>query len=173
LRPVQRNDTWQNTSAPGFTGAIGQDNFASKPVNSTINLHFIQHEPGPVSSTLMDKPFVQNLDECLRYYTKSWNFGVLAGTADFKGSIGNFIVANATSANGFAPFKKVMAKAPTVSVYNPGTGTVNTAYKGTDGSAVTGIGVAQIGDAGFMQLTGTGLTAGNPLAIHYVADTNW
>ena len=58
------NDTWQTGS---FWGAVGQSNFYGQPVNSTFDIAFIQHEPGPLCTTLIDKPFSQNLDECQRY----------------------------------------------------------------------------------------------------------
>ena len=71
-------DVW---NAGNFLAAPGADNFASKPVNSGIYFSFVQHEPGPLCTTLIDKPFSQNLDECLRYYQKSYDYALKPGVA--------------------------------------------------------------------------------------------
>ena len=68
-------DTWQ--TGP-FLGAPGMSNLAAT-LNATFDVGFVQHEPGAVCSTLIDKPFTQNLDECLRYYQKTYRYGVMPG----------------------------------------------------------------------------------------------
>ena len=65
---VSANDAWVSSGGGVGFAARGQDNFASNPVNSTFDIAFIQHEPGSLCTTFQDKPFNQNLDECLRYY---------------------------------------------------------------------------------------------------------
>jgi hypothetical protein len=70
------NDVWQNGN---FIGALGQDNFCAKAVNSVFYVAFIQHEPGLLCTTLIDKPFSQNYEECLRYYAKSYDYDTYHG----------------------------------------------------------------------------------------------
>ena len=73
--------------AGNYFGYPGQPSFLAQPVNSQFFLGFVQHEPGPVCTTLMDKPFSQNLDECLRYYEKSYPYGVALGTVNSAGHV--------------------------------------------------------------------------------------
>ena len=124
---IPSNDVWVNSST---LAAIGADNFLTKPVNSTFDIAFVQHEPGPLCTTLMDKPFTQNLDECLRYYCKSYDYGVKAGTGSVSGYQTFFSSQAATWSflRGFAPFPRAMAINPTVAIYS---------YDGTPG-AITG-----------------------------------
>lgn len=118
------NDVWQNGN---FIGASGQSNFANNPVNSYFDIAFVQHEPGSVCSTLIDKPFAQNYDECLRYFCKSYQYAVAAGSV--SSATGTMFVQTLPNANtimrGYLPFPKPLAKAPTVIIYNNSTGAVN------------------------------------------------
>jgi hypothetical protein len=122
------NDTWQNGN---FLGALGQDNFASKVVNSTIDLAFVQHEPGAVCSTPIDCPFTQNYDECLRYFCRSYPYGTPVGGANSNSySLFNSIIAIAGSCvfQGGIKFPRQMAKTPTVIPYAQNNGAANNAY---------------------------------------------
>jgi hypothetical protein len=163
------NDVW---TTGNFVGGPGQSNFAASPVNSTFDLAFVQHEPGSLCTTPIDCPFTANLDDCLRYYTKSYPYGSIAGATGFQGSIGNFIGTSATAANGGVQFPKRMAKAPTVTVYNPSSGAVNSAYIGTSGAALAISAIPYIADSGFLQLqAASGMAAGASYIIQYIADT--
>lgn len=164
------NDTWQNGN---FLGAVGQDNFAAKPVNSYLYLGFIQHEPGAQCSTSIDCPFIQNYDDCLRYYQKTYSYPVKPGTADVNGTV----TLSPGGATAFGPtrFFKSMAKVPTMTAYSPQSGAVNT-LRDTNGNtdrAVTAFN--GIGDGGFQSITATGVTAvlGNACYVHWTADTGW
>jgi hypothetical protein len=141
-------DTWQSGT---FVGAPGMSNFAASPVNSTFDIAFVHHEPGPVCSTLIDKPFSGangNLDECLRYYCKSYPYTVRAGSVN---SLGTVSASMPASQNVWCPvrFMKTMAKAPTVATYSDVTGAVGAVR---DVSAGVDRGVAtytNVGDSGF------------------------
>ena len=63
------NDVWNNGSS--YYHAIGASNFFANPVNSTIDIAFIQHEPGPVCSQPMDLDWHTNLIRCQRHYCKN------------------------------------------------------------------------------------------------------
>ena len=166
-------DTWQNAH---FMMPPGASNFANSAVNSTYDLGFLQIEPGAVCSTLMDKPFSQNLDECLRYYCKSYGYGVAPGTT---GSNGFLCVAqpivNWGSIYCHIPFKKVMSKAPNVIAYSMTTGAPNTVRDNTNSVDRATIGALAVQDGCFggMNITGQ-VTTGNPVYyFHYTADTGW
>jgi hypothetical protein len=161
------NDTWQSAQ---YFAPNGQSNFAASAVNSTFDLAFIQHQPGPYCETLIDKPFTQNLDECLRYYFKTWAYGTAVGTATQAGANATFRAYGAGGANGYGAFAKRMAKVPTVNIYGTN-GTLNNVADNITGGAVAVTGSAVIGDQSFLQITASALTQGNTYVAHYTADT--
>jgi hypothetical protein len=163
------NNTWLNGN---FIGAIGMSNFAAQPANTTFDIAFVQHEPGPICTTLIDKPFSQNLDESLRYYQKTYSYGTPIGAANGNGAI-SFVYFSGWSASWVtARFKKVMAIPPTVTGFHPGTGAANSAQGNTGAFTITSIG--QIGDAGFSTFAITPATSGSDqISLHYTADTHW
>ena len=167
-------DVWQNGN---FIGAPGMDNWTSKLVGSTFVLGFVQHEPGPLCTTLMDKPFNQNLDECLRYYCSSYPFGWSAGSAIFSGMVASFMcTGSAANADGWAPFPKRMAKTPTVMLYEPTTGQAGLNY-----DMATGLlhfaNADYISDTGFFRhlstQTPSDFIPGHSYGAQYTADTGW
>lgn len=110
---------------PGnFVGYAGQQN--SFATAGAFTLRFVQHEPGSLCTTLIDKPFTQNYDECLRYYCKSQPYtlkppGTSAGSATTSWTVfGN----NTAWAGGGAFFPKPMATQPTVRIWS-NTGALN------------------------------------------------
>ena len=117
------NGSWVNTTA---IGAPGQSNFAGSPINSTFDFGFVQHEPGSLCTTLIDKPWTQNYDECLRYFFKSWDYAVAVATTAANGAFINLNGPTTSAMVGHWPFKKVMAKAPTVTCYSQTSGAINT-----------------------------------------------
>src|SRR5215469_3191936 len=102
-------DTWQTGN---FIGAPGQSNFAASAVNTTFEVAFLQHEPGPNCTTLIDKPFTVNAAECLRYYQKVVPYGTKPLQGNYKG-LGSTIGASSTIRL-FDKFNPELAKAPTV-----------------------------------------------------------
>ena len=163
-------DVW---GAGNKVGATGMDNFASKPTSSTFDVAFVQHEPGNTCTTLIDKPWTQNYDECLRYYCKSYGYTVVPGTPGLPGAIGHFVVVNATTADGVVMWPKRMAKTPSSAVtYNPSTGGINAGYNGNNGGNVA-MGVYGATEVGFMALTASAMTIGHVYIVHYVADTQF
>ena len=142
------NDTWQSANV---FGAVGQDNFFSKPIGSTFDMAFVQHEPSAVCSQLMDLPFDRNLDACLRYYTKSYSYAVKGGTVTDAGAISGIAMASQHPSI-YTVFKKPMAKAPTVVPYSNVTGAssgVRDVLAGIDRSANSVITLGETGFGGF------------------------
>jgi hypothetical protein len=165
------NDTWQNGN---FIGALGQSNFAASPVNSTFDIGFIQHEPGPLCTTPIDCPFTQNLDECLRYYCKSYDYGIVPGAVSPNGQCTFTAPSGYSSVWGTLRFPKLMAKGPVTTIYNPVTGAINSARdQGNNNYATTGGG--DVGVSGFanIQVSPSLGTAAMPLNFHFTADVGW
>ena len=162
------NDTWQNGN---FVGAVGMSNFAASPVNSVFYVGFVQHEPGPVCSTLIDKPFTQNLDECLRYFEKSNSYKDAPGNTSGPAGIDAYLY---TSFTPFLPirFKKIMAKNPTVTGYSPVTGAINNVRDFTN-NIDRAINTAVANDGGFAGFNVTPPASPWRCQFHYTADTGW
>jgi hypothetical protein len=165
-------DTWQNAL---FTGAPGMSNFCGQAVNSTFFLAFAQHEPGALCTTLQDCPFQQNLDDCLRYYTKSYHYGTVAATPSTGAGSAIFPAFAGNQPYCWQPFKKVMAKIPTVTSYSPTTGAINTMRDVTPGGVDRAVTAAvNVGDTGFSGFNITGANAANWIAqFNWTADTGW
>ena len=169
-------DTWQTGGS--FVGAPGMSNFAGNPVNSTFQIAFIQHEPGAVCSTLMDKPFSQNYDECLRYYCKSYPYATVGGAPSINGYESFFLpLGTATNtARCSLRFPKPMAKVPTVNMWSyDGTAnglTIYTSAQVAGNFGVTTIPATERGVGGIVLAANTS-TIHYALIGHYTADTGW
>jgi hypothetical protein len=154
-----------------FLGAPGMDNFLAKPVGTNIALAFVQHESGPQCTSLIDKPFASNLNECLRYYAKSYAYVTAAGTGVAAGEAWFNASGTTTFAFGYAPFPLPMAKSPTVTAYNSQTGAINGAQSFPNGTNVTGITVSN-NERSIGYISGT-LVSGQMYRFHFTADTGW
>jgi hypothetical protein len=165
------NDTWQSGN---YIGAVGQSNFGAQVVNSTMDFACVQHEPGSQCTTLIDKPFTQNLDECLRYYTKYTNY-----TAKFPDGVMQFtagaVMGGSTSAYSNITFPKPMAKQPTVTVTNNTTTTGVVYIPGIIASVgVTSISAYERGVTALTLASAQGTSGQTPiLACGWQADTGW
>jgi hypothetical protein len=167
------NGTWQNAQ---FLGALGQSNFAASPVNSTFDIAFVQHEPGPVCSGLIDCPFTQNLNECKRYFAKSYDYGTLPGTVTNNGQINMITIAGGGLSA--TRFPRSLAKLPVYSsnlkIYSPQTGALNNVYDNSGTAADKAVSnVAYIGLDGFGVINFTAGGVGSYAMAHYIADTGW
>jgi hypothetical protein len=165
------NDTW--LSGNYFGGAAGQSNFAASPVNSTFDVAFVQHEPGSVCSTLMDKPFSQNFDECQRYYSKSYPYNILPGAVNSAGAA-SILAAVGQNIYGTVSFPKRMANIPGVQVYSDVTGAaggVRDLFAGADRgiSAPYHIGETCFGGVQLVSVN----SASTVYTFQWWADTNW
>jgi hypothetical protein len=152
-------------------GTAANTNFMANS-GATFQVRFMQHEPGPLCTMLIDKPFSANLDECLRYYYKSYPYGAVPGTTSSSNLIFIGMGAN-TGPIGSFPYKKIMAKAPTVTGYAQD-GTVNTVRdvsSSVNRAITSNIFVGDTSFSGF-NITGTPTTQWN-CQFHYTADTGW
>jgi hypothetical protein len=169
---VSATDVWVPNSN-GAVGALGMDNFASLPLNTVFDLVFLQHEPGPACGYFIDCPFEDNLESCLRYYQKSYQYKTPAGTGSLNfGATLNALTAGWGWVGSTWPFVKRMAKSPTVYIYNPTTGAVNSA-KGNSGTnyAISGPGSTDSHIVGFTLSPSS--VGPDLIGYHYTADTGW
>jgi len=163
------NDTWQNANV---VGAIGMDNLGSKPVGSNLVIGVIQHEPGPNCTTLIDKPFSQNLDECLRYYQKSYDYATKPGTGTTPPGFVSGTISNVTQwAVGFPSYPKPLAKAVNPQIYSPSNGASNSVYNVSTGLVVTLTGGTGASEKRFGDLSMAAQAIGQWIYCHYVSDT--
>jgi hypothetical protein len=164
-------DVWQNGS---FLGAPGMDNWFATSGGS-IQVAFVQHEPGAGCSQLMDLPFSQNLQACQRYFQKSNSYTDKPGTANINGSV-RWQVGGGFDPNCLTiPFKCTMAKPPTtITAYSTSTGAVNTIRDESNNLDRTVTGAVGPGDMGFggFNLSARAAATWNGSA-HYTADTGW
>ena len=163
-------DVWQNGL---FYGAPGMSSFVGQAVNSFFQIGFIQHEPGAQCTTLIDLPFDSNLLACWRYFQKTYDFATKPGTVTQNGAAGNIIAASSQPRIAM-PFRRTMAKAPTVLGYSPATGAsanVRDVSAAAD-KAITAY--LNVGEAGFNGCTITSPNAAvYAMEMHYTADTGW
>jgi len=166
-----------------YLGAAGMTNGLA--AGNNLYFAFVQHEPGSQCTTLIDKPFNQNYDECLRYYQKSAPYGSAPGsvTNSFAKaySLGTFS-ASTFSLYANHPFVKPLAKTPTVTVWNGNTGTINQvqlwyASSGTVPNTSFNQGVTGV-NATDKEITSINCTSGTSTSLatglfEWAADTGW
>lgn len=161
-------------SAGNFLSLSGFPNNVATVV--TVLFRFIQIEPGALCTTLIDKPFAANYDECLRYYFKTLGYSTAIGTATQAGANATFRAFAVSGMNGYGVFAKRLAKVPTVNIYGPN-GVLNNVSDNLTGTAVavTGTAAATVSDQSFLQIAASGntLTASNTYVCHYTAETGW
>jgi hypothetical protein len=165
------NDTWQNGN---FIGAVGMDNFFSKPVNTVFYCAFVQHEPGPSCTQFLDKPFSQNYQECLRYYTKSFGYSQAVSNYTSGGEV-FFPMPQATFALGYTGFPVSMAKTSSINFYGsttPGSA-AGTVVEYPSAVVRTGVTAGSTNEQGLSYLNVPSGTAGQSIRFHYTADTGW
>lgn len=168
-------DVWASGS---FIGATGMSNFAASAVNSTFDLAYVSHVPGPNALTI-DKPFDQNYHECLRYYCKSYPYGVKAPTASVEGYETWLLPFNTTSSamRGTTKFPRPMAKTPAVSTWTfDGTGAGVSII--APGQTVANFGINAVNavtDRGFSYISAVSAYGASYYAaiFHYVGDTGF
>ena len=164
------NNVWQNGN---FNGAVGQGNFLANATGSQLDLFFLQHEPG-VCSQLMDLDFDTNLLRSQRYFQKSYQQSDKPGTATQTSDIVLIAPVAGAAQSIFIPFKRTMAKAPTMTIYSPATGAANNIRDYSAGTDRVVNAVYSPSDSGYGGVAlATGPTVSANLQWHHVADTGW
>jgi hypothetical protein len=170
------NDVWQNANV---LGALGMSNFAAT-LNAAFDIAFVQHEPGPFCTTPIDKPFFQNLNECLRYYQKTLPYNLaFPNTTTRYVSIGQQL-ANSSTVRSFILFNPEMAKAPVLRVTGYQTASYNSLYLDSSAgnanytiSALSNVDTR--GTTGGFTVSGSGSVSTIPSNAlgNWEADTGW
>jgi hypothetical protein len=169
------NDVWNSGN---FIGAAGQSNFSASPVNSTFDVAFFQHEPGvSPSGSVIDKPFNLNLDECEHYYAKSVPYASKENVAGMGPTFAMLPIVSGW-AMGIVKFPKRLVKPnPILRLWNPQTGTTNSAYGWPSGTNYT-IGQQTpwgVNETGFngSNMSSPAVVAGDLACMHWAIDTGW
>ena len=115
--------SWGSTNAFGATGSLSVVATGS----ATFYITGVQLEAGTTASPFEYRQFGQELYLCQRYYEKSYNLDVVAGTATYAGFE---LVGGTTDAGNNASlcirFKVPKRVAPTLNFYNAGSGASGT-----------------------------------------------
>jgi hypothetical protein len=166
-------NTWQTGN---FLTVAGASNWLAN-AGATFSFAFVQHEPGPTCGQLIDKPFAQNLDECQRYFQKSYDYATPVGTVTDASSVICGVGAGLQTPYFWTPYRKSLARVPTaVSGWSPRNyGTIpNTVANASSATNLSITGVQGNGTNGF----GGFLVSGPPTTAwiamwHWQADTGW
>jgi hypothetical protein len=163
--------TWQSGN---FLGVPGMSNWCASG-SPSFSLWFIQHEPGALCTTLIDRPFTDNLQACKRYYQKLNPYGNKFPTSGDWRTIGQFQSGTTVRCNVVFPVE--MAKVPTISIADNGA-TLNSLFLDAVGSvAVTPPGAGAVNATGFNSCPlnaaqGAGANL-QPVLGQWQADTGW
>jgi microcystin-dependent protein len=163
------NDSWQNGN---FIGAVGQSNFAASPVNSTFDVAFVQHEPGPNCNPFIDLPWENNLDYCKRYFCKNYAYAQRVGLANAWALLGQLMTPTSGRLN--IQFTREMAAPPTVTGYGVA-GNINQLYVDSVGDQNCGaLSASTAALQGVTFSASIGAPANLfPILGNYTADTGW
>jgi hypothetical protein len=102
------------------------------------------------------------LSLCQRYYDTNYPVGTAPGTAlNFPGAIGIKDPSTTTEFENTCPFHVTMRAAPSVTLYRPGDGVINTVEEfGSGSKTVTSITANRITTSGFTSVVISGGSAG-------------
>ena len=160
--------TWQSYTAAN--AAPGQVNLASA-TNNYWQITGVQLEVGDTATPFEFKSFDKDLDECERYFQKSYAYSAVPGTGThYNASVtGRATTTSILHAFG-GRFPKRMRTAPTMKIYHQD-GTLNAVYQINDGSKDTITGVSYAEDTGYWYIGASGtLTAGEHYYWQHTAD---
>lgn len=169
------NDGLWIANTSGVLVPPGMSNFCASPINSTFDIAFAQAQPGPECGQLLDLKFAENLDQCLRYYTKSMNYAQapLGGGADT--GTAHWVQPSSAYVVGGTRFAKRLAKVPTMTIINRANSVANGAMPTVGNQNMTFSAVGGATESGYSWLTMTTAfsTAADWMIVNYVADTGW
>lgn len=141
------------------------------PINTTMTIDIAQVQlcAGDVALPFQPRSFAEELALCQRYYEKSYNINVAPATATNAGSL--VWTSRASDSLDDIPiqFKTIKRLAPTITLYNPATGTAGQAR---DSTAATNLAIASgnTGTSGTQVNVSAPTTTAHIYLFHYVAD---
>ena len=90
--------------------------------DATLEITGLQLEVGSVATDFEHRSFAQELDLCMRYYQKSYEYAVAPGTATSNDSVRQSDYASINYAGFHVPFMTTMRDNPTVTLYSTTSG---------------------------------------------------
>jgi hypothetical protein len=169
--------TFQTTAnawaAGNFNATANQVNWMSSSSSRTFRITGVQLEPGSVATPFERRSYGQELALCQRYFETSYPAGVaVGGASDASGSLMNVAI-NGTDYYSYGSFRFSVKKrsSPTVTFYNPITGTTGQFRGISDSSngATTTIGFANDSGVGRVGCASANMTGSFVYAFHYTA----
>lgn len=130
----------------------------------------VQWEVGNTATPFEHRSFGQELNDCLRYYEKSYSYGVTPGTATENGSFSLRKSGQTSSITDICPRFAPKSNVPTIVIYSPDTGA--SGKLSSNGSDVTASGT-RIGKKGFSISTNPSQGANLHVLAHYTADAEF
>jgi len=161
-------NAWAGTqylSATGATSVVGTN-------GATFYITGVQLEKGSAATSFDYRDYGRELEMCLRYYSKSYEYSTATGTATYTGMVGGAMGLGNCGGSMSSPFPVTMRTAPTMSFWD-GAGTASKVTGITGGT--TGVdGLASVPNGPFtitaknFWLTGNG-SATYAIFCHYTA----
>lgn len=179
------HNTWTAVTTTFTLGASDANNglefvLASAATPGAVSSHSCQIKQAQlvlgssISSTFVPKSYEEELNSCLRYWTKSFLEGVDPGTPDLSGCLsGRQVIENESSYYHLrSNFAVPMRAIPTITWYNPINGAAGSFHDGAAGAnrTINSTNRTSIFSTGYPYITPGAGTAGNPNYVHYVAD---
>ena len=142
------------------TNSLGQQ-------SGTFDIAQVQLEAGSVATSFESRPIGVELALCQRYYEKSYDTNTVPGstTTPFNGSV--WLAADASSLGTTLLFRSIKRSLPTVTIYNPSTGSSGAVRDATNSSDVSAT-ATDISTSGFARCTGT-FTSGRMYSCDWAA----
>lgn len=156
-------DAWQ-------TGVYVSTSSQVNACDSTSNNFYlcgVQLEAGSVATPFESRGFQQELALSQRYFEKSYDIGTAIGTATTTGA--NSLRASGATADGRIEFKVSKRSTPTITIYNPATGTAGQ-FRNESTSANVAVTAELASENGAMVRTTT-VADTNRITWHYTANS--
>ena len=165
--------SWTGTATARGSYAASPITTSSATAGQQITVEFstgtcglVQLEPGTKATTYERQIYSDQLAQCQRYYTKSYDVGTAPGTASTSaGAIGNTLSAGGVTYT-TGSYKVSMRTTPTVVVYNGTTGGTGTWSDGGGGSPATSV---NLNGSNGVVMYSSGGAASSTIFGHYTA----
>tara|TARA_Y100000593_G_scaffold90859_1_gene178232 strand:- start:4928 stop:7279 length:2352 start_codon:yes stop_codon:yes gene_type:complete len=168
--------SWNSGNAYGSASQV--NGIQTTATEDNFWLAQVQLEPGRVATPFATKSMSREIEDCQRYFQKSYNLEVPPKTVTQKGrqTEDDWVISRTAHFN--CKFETRMRKMPDVTIYNPNTGTTNS-YQMVHRQAGSNMNhtVASVGrsETNIHQITRTASTTlntgyKNKIGFHYTAD---
>jgi hypothetical protein len=168
----------KNVVGNSFLAVIFQPPFNT--ANQTIEIAQVQLEYGPIATPFRSRTFAEELRLCLRYYEKSFGYGVVPAdnAGGFSGGQATKVLPTAIAGTFYLQDVKYAvpkrAGAPLVTIYNPAATGNGFVHNFTRANAATANSLTANGSSGFtVQVTAfpAGWVASDVGAFHWTAES--